>query len=755
MKKIKLAKENVALAFILILSGILNLFNLGIEGYANLYYASGVKSMTMSLKNFFFVSFDPAGFVSIDKPPVGFWLQAISAKIFGYHGWSIILPQAIAGILSVFVLYKLVKRSFGAPAGLLSGLFLAVTPVFVAVSRNNTIDNTLVFVLLLACYAMTIAAEKGKLKYLLLSMVLVGVGFNIKMLQAYMIGPALYLTYLLSTNISIKRRIINLAVSTVILVGVSLSWAVVVDRIPASSRPYVDSSTNNTVMELILGHNGAERLSLSSSSSQNGNSGGGPGGQNRGNFTPPGNGSFNPNSQNSNNNTVNGTSGATVNPNNTNSNTQQATQTIQSKAGTPTTKTNNNGITANQNSQAPNGNFRGRPFGGQGGRGPGMKGGFGNGGGGNSQNGLSGSFGADTKSGITRLFSKNTLSDQIVWFIPLAFLGFIAAAIREKLNFKLNTAKKQALVLWFMWLLPVFIYFSFNTGLFHDYYLTMLAPPVAALAAIGITSMWESYKEGGWKSWFLPIALLVNAAVQMLMLSYFYSTSSFIKVLGIILIVFSILPSIGLMILNLIKEKDELQESNTKRLTLIKIQKLLTALIVAGLVASPLTGSATVLTKAVSGGMPAAGLELLSNNSSGSGVNVNDGLVSYLEKHKTNEKYLLVVSSVNTAEGIIIKTGESVAALGGFLGTDKILTLNQFKEMVKKGEVRYVLVSGMDGGSGDGNEIMSWAAANGKLISSSEYSSNSSSQNNGFGGRDGNSGQLYDLKAYTDKNSKK
>src|SRR5476649_1542623 len=108
MKKLKLTKENVALTIILIISAVLNFTNLNIEGYANEYYAAGVKSMTMSLKNFFFVSFDPAGFVSIDKPPLGFMIQAISAKIFGFSGFSILLPEALAGVISVGLIYHIV-----------------------------------------------------------------------------------------------------------------------------------------------------------------------------------------------------------------------------------------------------------------------------------------------------------------------------------------------------------------------------------------------------------------------------------------------------------------------------------------------------------------------------------------------------------------------------------------------------------------------------------------------------------------------
>jgi 4-amino-4-deoxy-L-arabinose transferase-like glycosyltransferase len=113
MKKIKITRENLGILLILILSAILNFSNIGIEGYGNGYYAAGVKSMTMSFKNFFFVSFDPAGFVTIDKPPLGFWMQTISAKLFGFSGWSILLPQALAGVISVYLIYYIVKRSFG------------------------------------------------------------------------------------------------------------------------------------------------------------------------------------------------------------------------------------------------------------------------------------------------------------------------------------------------------------------------------------------------------------------------------------------------------------------------------------------------------------------------------------------------------------------------------------------------------------------------------------------------------------------
>lgn len=727
MKKFKFSKENISIALVVLLSAILNLGNLGIEGTANSYYAAAVKSMTVNLKNFFFVSFDPTGFVTIDKPPLGYWFQAISAKIFGFSGWSILLPQAIAGVLSVIVLYRIIKRSFGHAAALIAALCMTVTPVFVAASRNNTVDNMLVLFLLLSCSALTKAAEKGKVKYLIISMVILGLGFNVKMLQAYMIGPALYITYLLSTSISFKKRIAHLVLGSVILLAVSLSWALIVDAIPAQYRPYVDSSTNNTVMELIVGHNGLERISLGGSSSSNGGPGGRTGMQQK--------------SKNS----------------STSSSGSSETQNNQNLPGNPPEGGGQMGGPNSSNStQSNNKSFPGNP----------PSGGRQMGGNGGGSQGLQGTFGGQTAASITRLFSKNILSDQIVWFIPLAIFGFIAAAIKEKLKFLLDNDKKQQLVLWFMWFLPSFIYFSYNTGTFHSYYLTMLAAPTAALAGIGLVSMWELYKKGAWASWFLPAALMANGAVHLLMLYYFKSSASIVKVLMVIVAILCFGSSLTLAALNVFKKNDN-----------IKVKNVLFALTIIGLLITPFAGSSTVLTEKLNGSFPAAGLELLSSraqnmggmgNSSG---NADSKLIEFLKKNKTaNQKYLLVVSNSNSASDIIINTDESVMSLGGFLGNNKPLTLEQFKALVKKGEIRYVMGGGQGGNSS--SEIMNWVQKNGTLVSSSEYSKVSSTQSystaknssttqnstdskmQNQGGPEG-SGQLYDLKAYADSASSK
>ncbi|MDP2949492.1 MAG: glycosyltransferase family 39 protein, partial [Chloroflexota bacterium] len=249
-----------ALALIVLLGAFLRFYELGAHSVGNTYYAATVQSMLTSWHNFFFASFEPGGSVSVDKPPLGFWVQAASAYVFGVNGFALALPQALAGVLSIPLLYALVKRQFGVWAGLIAALVLAIMPVTVATERNNTIDGLLVFVLLLATWAFLRAVSSGRLRDLLLGVLLIGLGFNIKMLQAFMALPALYALYLLGAPHSWRKRIVSLAGATVVLLAVSLSWALAVDLTPAESRPYVGSSTNNTVMELITGHNGLRRV---------------------------------------------------------------------------------------------------------------------------------------------------------------------------------------------------------------------------------------------------------------------------------------------------------------------------------------------------------------------------------------------------------------------------------------------------------------------------------------------------------------
>jgi 4-amino-4-deoxy-L-arabinose transferase-like glycosyltransferase len=216
--------------------------------------------MLQSWHNFFFVSYDPGGFVTIDKPPLGFWVQAGVAKLFGYSGIAMIAPQAVAGVLCVALLYYLVARSFGFSAGILAALALAVTPISVVGGRSNNIDMQLVLMVLLAAWAVIKATETGRLRWLLLTAVLLGLGFNIKTMQAYLVLPACALLYAVAAPNHWKTRLAHLGLATVVLLVVSFSWITAVDLTPASQRPYVGSSCTNSELNLALGYNGLGRL---------------------------------------------------------------------------------------------------------------------------------------------------------------------------------------------------------------------------------------------------------------------------------------------------------------------------------------------------------------------------------------------------------------------------------------------------------------------------------------------------------------
>jgi 4-amino-4-deoxy-L-arabinose transferase-like glycosyltransferase len=254
------AWHRFALGSILLLSIFMNFFRLGTGGFANQYYAASVRSMLDSLHNFLFVSYDPGGFVTLDKPPLGFWLQVASAKLLGFTPFSILLPQAVAGVLSVGLLSYLVRRGFGVVAGLLAALALAVSPISVVTNRNNTIDSTLALVILLGAWAVMRAAETGKLRFLLLRAVVIGIGFNVKMLEAYLVVPAFGLLYLLGAPHRIGKRAGHLAVAGALMLAISLSWVTAVDLTPAALRHWVGSTQSNSELSLALGYNGVDRL---------------------------------------------------------------------------------------------------------------------------------------------------------------------------------------------------------------------------------------------------------------------------------------------------------------------------------------------------------------------------------------------------------------------------------------------------------------------------------------------------------------
>lgn len=248
------------LPLVLAASAVLNTHRLSQNGYANVFYAAGVQSMLRSLHNLLFVSFDPGGLVSVDKPPVALWVQVVSAKLFGFAPLSLLLPEALAGVLAVGLLYLVLARRFGLAAALAGSLALAVFPSFVAVSRDNGVDPVLLLLMLAACAVALRACESGRTLTLVCSAVLVGLAFNTKTLAAYLVVPGIAAGYLACAPRSLPRRCLQLLAAGLVMLAVSFAWIVYVDATPASQRPYVGSSTDNSELGLTFGYNGLGRV---------------------------------------------------------------------------------------------------------------------------------------------------------------------------------------------------------------------------------------------------------------------------------------------------------------------------------------------------------------------------------------------------------------------------------------------------------------------------------------------------------------
>ncbi|MEU9844430.1 glycosyltransferase family 39 protein [Actinomadura sp. NPDC048032] len=259
-----------ALWAVLIAATALYGWGLTAAGDANSYYSAAVKSGTQSWKAFFFGSLDAGSYITVDKPPMALWAMGLTARVIGFGTWSLLLPQVAAGAAAVAVLHATVRRAFGHAAALTAAAVLALTPITVAINRDNNPDTLLVLFLVAAAWACQRAIDTGRLRPLLLAAFLVGCGFNTKMLQAFLAVPALALAYLVAARPAPARRIGHLLAAGAVLAASSLWWTLLVDAIPARSRPYIGGSTDGTAWDLVVGYNGLGRIL---------GQGGGPGGR--------------------------------------------------------------------------------------------------------------------------------------------------------------------------------------------------------------------------------------------------------------------------------------------------------------------------------------------------------------------------------------------------------------------------------------------------------------------------------------------
>ena len=677
---------------LMIASLTLHLTHLDALGYANTYYTAAVKSMLQSWHNFFFVAAEPGGSVTVDKPPLGLWIEAAFAFVLGVSGFSVSLPNILAGVFSIPVLYTMVKKYAEDLAGLIAALVMTVTPIFVATNRNNTMDGLLVFFLLLAAWAFVRATETGRgqaqLRWVMVGAFIVGLGFNIKMLQAFLPLPAFYALYFFGSKEGWMRKVVNLGLATILLAGVSLSWAVAVDLTPADQRPFIGSSGDNTVMGLITGHNGGSRLfggggNPNGGAPANGNlpptgQGTAPG-QNPSGLVPfngpqqgnlPGNLPSNPPRQ-----AIDACTGQTAEgyfrlgaacsfdlPN----------QTI---TGTCIHPPNQNQLVCAPAGQAGQVEQPGG-FVGPDGTGPGV------------QNGAGGTpFSQETGApGVFRFFTA-PLSKQMSWLLPFALISLVGMGFAGRVRFPLGEGAHKGLVLWGGWLVTCLVFFSAISGIFHAYYAIMLAPALGAVVGMGFAHLWE--QKHAWAGGVLGIAVLLTLGFQAFALTQ-YGAGNGTMIFSAILFV------LGLLLL--ISEKTRGWAYASLLTAMLVIPAYWTTRTV---VANPNNGLPTAYEGRISEQTPDPRARPGTVPENG----VDAALLAYLEANTADVTYLVAVPSSPTGAPMVIVTGRPVLYMGGFGGQDEVVTADALQEMVTKGELRFVWYGG---GQGNKADIAEW-----------------------------------------------
>jgi len=244
------------------LAAALDLWALSRNGWANDYYSAAARSMSSSWHNFLFASMDPSGVMTVDKPPLSVWVQALSVRAFGYHSMSVLVPQALMGVASVALVYDLVRRRFGRLGGFVAGLALASTPIAVAISRHNNPDALLMLCCVAALWCAVRGLEGGRTRWVVLAGVFVGLGFETKMGVALTVVPGIVAAWLWidPRGRGRLRALGQVLAGGLAMVVVGGAWPLLVELTPASQRPWVSGTSDNSVLSLILDYNGLNRV---------------------------------------------------------------------------------------------------------------------------------------------------------------------------------------------------------------------------------------------------------------------------------------------------------------------------------------------------------------------------------------------------------------------------------------------------------------------------------------------------------------
>lgn len=252
--------ERPALLSLLLLTALLYCWGLDINGWANSYYSAAVMSGAQDWTAFFYGSSDPANAITVDKPPLSIWVMSLSVRLFGLSSWSILLPQALMGVLTVYLSYILVAKRFGPLTGLLSAVFMAMTPVSTVMFRYNNPDALLILIMVATCFYALRSIDNQRPLDLIVAGALLGAGFLTKQLQIGLVIPGLVLAYLAFCRASWFKRIAHIGLAGIAAAAVAGAWLLIVQLTDATTRPFIGGSRTNSSLELALGYNGFQRL---------------------------------------------------------------------------------------------------------------------------------------------------------------------------------------------------------------------------------------------------------------------------------------------------------------------------------------------------------------------------------------------------------------------------------------------------------------------------------------------------------------
>ena len=569
-----------------ILAGTLVILVWGLSknGYGNQYYAAAERSMTYSWRNFVFGAADPGGWITTDKPPLALWFGALSARVFGFSSWSILLPSAVCGVAAVGLLMAAVRRAWGRWAGRVAGIALALTPTFVAVARVNNPDITLVLFMVAAAYATQRAISDRRPVWMIAAGLCCGLAFLAKLLVVGFVMPGMFAAYLIAGPGGWWRRVRDALLAGGVFLLVIGAWIALIDLTPALSRPYVALSTNNTAQNLVLGARGFGDLT-------GGNTG-------IGGFT----------------------NGIDINA---------FTAHLPGLGGTP---------------------------------------------------------------GLGRLFN-DSIGDQVMWLVVPAVLALMAGVVLA-IRGRLARPEVGSVVLWGGYAVVSYFVLAYTHGIFHDYYVSALAPAIAALVGIGVAL---ARRGGQWGAVVTVAALAGTAFVEVVLLN---RVAVYPALRLAILVALAVVGAV-LLLMTLLRHS-----SAGPALSIALIVGLVVALIAPGLWVlwgvrhtenAPYAAAGPPLKNAQRGG---------SLTSFGGFGTTSSGLASgeltWLRHHNPHERWIVAVHSDLTAEGPIID-GYSVMPWGGFYGTDSAMTRERLAMLVADGELRFVDTGGFT--IGDPNQI--------------------------------------------------